>query len=102
MSSAHKKRLHMATYFPIGNEMDVPDKPHQPFEFNFPKRSFGVKGAQRSFQPGWFRRWPFLHYDEGRDIAFCHTCLLATKFKRMRSNYADQAFVSCIYIRIAH
>ncbi len=45
-----KSGLHMATYFPIGNEMDVRDKPHQPFEFNFPKRSFGMKGAQRSFQ----------------------------------------------------
>ncbi len=46
--------------------MGVPEKPHQPLEFNFPKRGFGIKEMQRSFQPEWFRRLPFLHYDEAK------------------------------------
>jgi hypothetical protein len=75
---------------------DVPAKPHQPLNFKFPKRSFGKqKVVERSFQPSWFSKWPFLHYDEAKDIVFCHTCLMGFKLKRMRtSTRADPAFVS--------
>jgi len=53
---------------------------HQPTGFKFPLRGFGVKNTvYRSFQPPWFQRWPFLHYDESRDVAFCHVCLLAVR-----------------------
>ena len=76
-------------------DVDVPDKPHQPVAFNFPKRSFGKKNSvQRSFQASWFSQWPFLHYDEANDAVFCHTCLLGFKLKRMRTNTTDPAFVS--------
>jgi hypothetical protein len=37
---------------------------------------------------------PFIYYEEGRDAAFCHTCVMAVKIKRMKSNYLDPAFVS--------
>ena len=74
---------------------DIGEKPHQPLTFNFPKRSFGKKTiVQRSFQPAWFTKWPFIHYDEAKDAAFCHTCLLAINSKRMRTRSLDPAFVS--------
>ena len=48
--------------------VDVPDQPHQPLTFAFPKRSFGKKTPVfRSCQPSWFSQWPFLHYDEAND-----------------------------------
>lgn len=77
--------------------MPLTDKPHQPVNFKFPKRSFGQKNAVlRSFQPAWFRQWAFLHYDEAKDVTFCHTCVMAFKLNRMRVNRgnADPAFVS--------
>ena len=40
-----------------------------------------------------------LHYDEANDsVAYCHTCLMEFKMKRMRTNTADPAFVSDIII----
>ena len=74
---------------------DVTDKPHQPLTFNYPKRTFGKRNVvSRSFQPGWYSQWPFLHYDEAKDVVYCHTCLLGFKLKRMKTNSADSAFVS--------
>ena len=68
----------MATYV-----VPVPSKPHQPVNFKFPKRSLGKKKpVYRSFQSSWFRQWPFLHYDEANDLAFCHTCLLGFEQKK--------------------
>lgn len=53
----------------------LPDKPHHPKDFDFPKRSFGkTKPVQCSAQSQWYNTWPFLHYDEGRDVVYCHTC----------------------------
>jgi hypothetical protein len=79
----------------VGPAVDVPDQPHQPLTFSFPKRSFGKTAPVfRSFQPSWFSQWPFLHYDETNDVAYCHTCLMEFKMKRMRTNTADPAFVS--------
>ena len=47
----------------------IPEKPHQPHTYS--KRSFGKKTIiLRSFQPDWFNKWPFLHYDEARDVVF--------------------------------
>ena len=61
------------------NVPDLPSSPHHPSEtFSFPKRSFGkTKVVWRSFQPAWYRQWPFLHYDESNDLAYCHTCVQA-------------------------
>ena len=74
----------------------IPSIPHQPQTFNFPKRSFGKsKIVERSFQPGWFQKWPFLHYDESNDSVFCHVCTMSFKLKRMKSSTrADPAFVT--------
>ena len=89
----------MASAFSLSLEsVIIPTKPHQPLSFNFPKRSFGKKRTvERSFQPSWFAKWPFLHYDESKDAVFCHTCLMGFKLKRMKTSMrADPAFVSSI------
>ena len=70
--------------------------PHQPTEFDFPKRAFGKKSmAYRSFQPSWFKTWKWLHYDEGRDVVFCHTCVTAVKSGKLKlaGNAKDSAFL---------
>ena len=74
----------------------VSDKPHQPFNFKFPRRAFGKKTvAYRSFQPTWFNTWKWLHYDEGRDLVFCHTCVTAIKSGKLkaRGNARDSTFL---------
>ncbi len=56
---------------------EVPEKPYQPKDYNFPKRVFGKKGdTSRAFQSHWFKIWTFLHYDETKDVVFCHTCMV--------------------------
>ncbi len=85
----------MASFTRTQRDMDVPDEPHQPLTFTFPKCSFGRKSpVMRSFQPAWFSQWPFLHYDEAKDVVYCHTCLLGFKMNRMKTHTADPAFVS--------
>ena len=65
----------------------IPDKPHQPRGFPFPKRENGKTNvAKRSFQPSWF---------EENDSVVCHTCLLAKSEKKLLwSSNADTAFIS--------
>ena len=64
----------------------VGDKPHQPTSFHFPQREFGKTAVQkRYFQPQWFKRWSWLHYDEERDLAFCFTCVVAYKQKHLHA-----------------
>ena len=70
----------------------LPDVPHHPKDFAFHKRTFGkskpVQCSARESQ--WFGSWPFLHYDQGQDVVFCHTCVTAFKLGRIRSsNNAD-------------
>jgi len=74
---------------------DLPTSPHQPLEFAFPKQPFGkAKVVYLSFQKLWFKEWPFLHYDEAKDVAFCHTCAIAVKEKKIRASTAEASFVS--------
>lgn len=76
---------------------DIAEKPHQPMNFTFPKREFGKKIVKKSsFQSSWFKRYTWLHYDEERDVAFCHTCVKAYKEKKIvwSSGNVDPAFIS--------
>ena len=74
---------------------EIPEDPHQPTAISFPKRAFGKKGdVLRSFQSDWFKKWPFLHYNETNDVVFCHTCMVAAKRKILSSGNLDPAFVS--------
>ena len=76
------------------------EKPHQPFNLSFPKREFGKKTVKKSsFQASWFKKHTWLHYDEERDVAFCHTCIRAYKEKKITWNAGnlDPAFISSGY-----
>ena len=65
------------------NLPEISSLPHQPTAFSFPKRSFGKKNVSlRSFQASWFRQWPFLHYDEARDVVHCHTCVMDSRRRK--------------------
>ena len=79
---------------------NLPDEPHHPKDLAFPKRSFGKsKPVLCSAQSKWFSSWPFLHYDEGQDVVFCHTCVTPLKLDRIKfSNSISNAFVSIVYI----
>ena len=74
---------------------DLPPSPHYPLETCFfQKRSFEKsKVVWHSFQPACCKQWPFLHYHEYNDLAYCHTCSISFKHKRMRTLNADPAFV---------
>ena len=76
---------------------DLPGEPHHPVSFSFPKRTFGQKKiVSRSFQHTWYTSWPWLHYDEEKDIVFCHICVLALKQKKTRltAGNSEGAFIS--------
>ena len=83
------------------NEMDrykenefpvIPSTPHQPDEFAFPKRLCG--SSMRSFRAPWFKEFKFLHYDEAKDVVFCHTCVTAFQQKKVKGANAEPSFVS--------
>ncbi|XP_052253227.1 zinc finger MYM-type protein 1-like [Dreissena polymorpha] len=69
--------------------------PNQPRNFAFPKRTFGKKKPeQRSFQSCWFDSFTWLHYDESRDLAFCHLCMAAKKLGKIGNTKVDGSFIS--------
>ena len=74
----------------------LPAEAHQPRTFEFPKRSFGKKVVvNRSFQPSWFEKWPWLHYIENDDAVVCFTCAGANRQKKLQwSSNSDLAFIS--------
>ena len=75
---------------------DILDKPHQPSaNYKFSKQTFGQKKpVYRAFQSAWFSQWPFPHYNEANDVAYCHTCFVAFKQRKMSKHNADPEFVS--------
>ena len=76
------------------NSITLASKPHQPRNFRFPRREFGKKTIiQRAFQPSWFDRFAWLHYDEARDAAFCHICCSASTQKRLKTSHKESTFL---------
>ena len=62
------------------NVTELTDTRHQRQHFSFPQRSFGKKNiVMGSFEAFWFKSLPYLHYDEARDLAFCHICVKGFK-----------------------
>jgi hypothetical protein len=45
--------------------------------------------VKHSFQPQWFERWSWLHYDEDKDLAFCFTCVVAFQNNHLQSVSKD-------------
>ena len=67
--------------------------PNQPSNFRFPKTAFGKQS--RSFQSAWFRDYPWLHYDEKIDSAFCYICIKQSEKGNLKSPpELDQVFIS--------
>ena len=75
---------------------DIGENPNHPMKYNFPKRAFGVKEiTHRSFQPQWFQKWFWIHYDEGRDLAFCSICVKASRSNKLKAaTTLDLSFIS--------
>ena len=70
---------------------DLPLKPFQPMHFAFPSRFFGKSApVNRSFQPTWFNRYPWLHYVVAQDAARCFTCCKAVKDGRAMATCATE------------
>ncbi len=66
----------------------VGTEPHQPSSppFKFPRREFWKKNVvKKSFFPQWFQRWPWLHYCEDMDAAFCFICVNTYSEKKLNS-----------------
>ncbi|XP_042208920.1 zinc finger MYM-type protein 1-like isoform X2 [Homarus americanus] len=70
----------------------IGDRPHQPRSTNFPKRVIGINRVARGFQASWFDRWPWIHYDEAGDKAFCFVCIKACT-QNLISTTIEPAFV---------
>ena len=58
---------------------EIGDKPHQPnSSFIFKKREFSA-GYKRNFQHKWFTDYPWIHYSESDDKAYCFHCIKCIK-----------------------
>lgn len=75
----------------------VVETANQPLEFPFPMREFGKKNkVKRAFNPKWFSKWHWLHYDSCHDKVYCCICIKAVTTKRLNStagNIKDSAFI---------
>ena len=79
----------------MGSDSCIITAPHQPSNFKFPKRSFGVKKVEyRCFQPKWFVKWLFLYYIEAKDVVFYHPYMEPLKLKRISVKNPEPVFVS--------
>ena len=76
--------------------MELPEKFHPQTTFKFPKRKFGKLGkGERFFRADWCDKYPWLHYDVQKDVAFCHLCMTAEhENKFLSSTKRDPAFIS--------
>lgn len=70
---------------------EIPESAHQPFLRSFPKRTFGKQ--QRSFCSAWYAKFPWLHYQEGEDKAYCFHCLVSSLRHYPVSLNKDDAFI---------
>ena len=80
----------LATPAPVG---DIPEKPFQLYDQNFPKWEFGLTSSSLlsilKFLV-WQMKW--IHYDATNDLAFCHLCMMGAKSGKMSSS-SESAFI---------
>lgn len=74
---------------PLPDAALIPGSPHQPV-LSFPLRKFGDQ--QRGFSASWYRKYPWLHYQEGNDNVLCFYCLVADKRGLPVSGNKDDVF----------
>ena len=73
----------------------VSNSPHQPRNISYPKVPFGKSTLTfRSFNPSWYNKWQWLHWDVASEKVFCHTCMVAYKQKKLIAPKADGAFIN--------
>ncbi|XP_014670107.1 PREDICTED: uncharacterized protein LOC106811091, partial [Priapulus caudatus] len=78
----------------LENFPEIGDEPHHPSpDFTYPFREFGSK-KKRAFQLSWIKKWPWLHYSEQNDRAYCFNCVKAFKEKKISPRNAEQSFVT--------
>ena len=41
----------------------------------------------------WFANRTWLHYDEPKDLAYCHVCMVAYRGRKLNSSNLDKAFI---------
>ena len=83
----------------INDLPQIPDIPHHPMGLTFSKRSFGEKNpVLRSFQAAWFKTWPFLHYDEGKDLSYYHICVKG--FKERKDEVQKDFELACTFYEV--
>ena len=76
------------------SDFELPAEICQPLDLKYPKRNF-ENGPERSFCKEWYRKFPWLHYDEKRDAVFCFTCMNAANKQKLRvSTKQDDAFIA--------
>jgi len=64
---------------------NLAEEPYQPKNISFPKRSYGkATVTNRAFQPKWFDKWHWLHYDRSSDRVFCFLCVSALKAGKIK------------------
>ena len=52
---------------------------------------------KRSIQHSWFQKYPWLHYEEKNDSAYCFNCVNAYKQKKLKVSGADTCSISTGY-----
>ncbi len=78
----------------LASSQPVSDSPHQPRNISYPKIPFGKsKVTFRSFNPAWYYKWQWLHWDVASEKVFCFTCMVAYKQKKLIAPKGDGAFI---------
>ena len=80
----------------VPTQASLPVKFYSSKSFRFPKRKFGMK-TEKSFRAEWQEdnHYPWLHYDFGTNLAFCHLCMTAAhEGKLLASTKKTQPFLS--------
>lgn len=81
--NSKKPVVKKAKYLP-----DIGEKPHQP-KIMFKKTK--IFGTLRSFAYKWFLEFPWLHYSEADDKAYCFYCVRCIKMKLTHENCFSKA-----------
>lgn len=64
----------------------------------FAHKECGVKKpVKRTFQPSWFTRWPWLHYEEESDTVFCFTCSTVEREGKLKCSSKDKVFLTKVF-----
>ena len=89
------QRLFKISFFTYSCSYDVTITellvPNQPINTDFPETSF--TNQYRSFNPDWFKRFRWLHYDISRDAVFCFVCIKTLSKGQIYTGNVESAFV---------